>query len=69
MNKMKKMIFVLGIAVSLVACSKEDTGSSNVVVETITVKDLPADTIIGITLERLLPADFLLELVVQLFIV
>lgn len=49
MKKMKKMIFVLGIAVSLVACSKEDTGSSNVVVETITVKDLPADTIIGIT--------------------
>ncbi len=49
MNKMKQLFFVFGIAVSLVACTKEDTGGSNTVVETITVKDLPADTIIGIT--------------------
>ena len=46
---MKQMILVLGIAVSVVACSKDDNSGTSAVVETITVRDVPADTIIGIT--------------------
>ena len=49
MSKMKQMILVLGIAVSVVACSKDDNSGTSAVVETITVRDVPADTIIGIT--------------------
>lgn len=49
MNKMKQLIFVLGMTASFVACKKEDNNGTTKVVETITVNDLPADTIIGIT--------------------
>ncbi|BDQ12158.1 HmuY family protein [Sediminibacterium sp. TEGAF015] len=49
MSKMKKMILVLGMAIVFVACSKENNGGTTNVVSTVTVKDLPADTIIGIT--------------------
>lgn len=45
---MKQMILMLGIVVSLVACSKDDNSGPSTVVETITVNNLPADTIIGI---------------------
>lgn len=46
---MKKTIWVIGFMAVLAACSKNDKGTESNTVETITVKDLVADTIIGIT--------------------
>ncbi len=46
---MKKAIGVIGFMAVLAACSKDDKGTGFTTVETITVKDLAADTIIGIT--------------------
>ncbi|TAH06554.1 MAG: hypothetical protein EAZ13_09015 [Sphingobacteriia bacterium] len=46
---MKKAIWVIGFMAVLAACSKDDKGTGSIPVETITVKDLAADTIIGIT--------------------
>ncbi|MDP1844603.1 MAG: HmuY family protein [Sediminibacterium sp.] len=46
---MKKVIFFIALSVALVACSKDTATTTVTPVSSVTVSNLPADTIIGLT--------------------